>query len=52
MSDLLGKIFLGNVNEKGELDQDGYDQDTKTGLTKATDESKEVTYVYDGIGGI
>eukprot|EP00802_Teleaulax_amphioxeia_P017419 Tamp_17575.p1 GENE.Tamp_17575~~Tamp_17575.p1 ORF type:complete len:297 (+),score=111.24 Tamp_17575:185-1075(+) len=40
MSDLLDKIFLGNVNEKGELDQEGYDQETKTGLTKAVREDK------------
>jgi hypothetical protein len=40
MSDLLEKIFQGNVNEQGELDQEGYDEDTKKGLTTATHRNK------------
>jgi hypothetical protein len=40
MSDLLEKIWQGNVNEQGELDQEGYDHDTKTGLTTATSRNK------------
>ena len=43
MSGLLEKIFLGNVNEKGEVDQEGYDEDTKRGLTAATSKNKDVS---------
>lgn len=36
----LDKFWLGNVNEKGEVDQEGYDDDTKEGLLKTTREEK------------
>ena len=41
MSGFLEKIFLGNVNEQGELDQDGYTQEDKAGLTLATSKNKD-----------
>jgi hypothetical protein len=43
MAGLLEKIFLGNVNEQGEVDQEGYDDETKSGLTKVTTENKSVS---------
>jgi len=42
MSGLLEKIWLGNVNEQGEVDQE-YDQETKSGLTIATSKNKDVS---------
>jgi len=41
MSGFLEKIFLGNVNEQGELDQDGYTQEDKAGLTLAASKNKD-----------
>eukprot|EP00961_Rhodomonas_salina_P120174 1617112-Rhodomonas_salina.2 len=32
----LEKFWLGNVNERGEIDQEGYDEDTKDGLLRTT----------------
>ena len=44
MAGLLEKIFLGYVNEQGEVDQEGYDDATKSGLTKVTTENKSVSW--------
>jgi hypothetical protein len=43
MSGLLEKIFLGNVDENHEVDQEGYDDETKSGLTVATSRNKDVS---------
>ena len=37
----LELFFQGNVNEQGELDQEGYDEGTKAGLTLATTRDKD-----------
>jgi len=36
----LDKFWLGNVNEQGEVDQEGYDSDTKSQLLKTTRDEK------------
>ena len=47
-SELLEKIWLGNINEKFEVDQDGYDEDTVNGLVRTTRQEKS-TIVGDAI---
>ena len=36
----LEKFWLGNVNERGEVDQEGYDEETKDGLLRTTKDEK------------
>lgn len=49
MSGLLEKIWLGNVNEQGEVDQE-YDEETKGGLTHTIATNKDVSLRADVAG--
>jgi hypothetical protein len=43
----LEKFWLGNVNERGEVDQEGYDEETKDGLLRTTRNEKLTSEALD-----
>ena len=43
----LEKFWLGNVNERGEVDQEGYDEETKDGLLRTTKNEKLTSDAVD-----